>query len=94
MQLIAMPKPDKPLLEFPCVFPLKAIGKGGDDFGALVFEIVSRHVPGLTDTALTSRPSSSGNYLAVTVTFTAHSRDQLDAIYLELNAHERVVMTL
>ncbi|HNT54826.1 MAG TPA: DUF493 domain-containing protein [Anaerolineaceae bacterium] len=89
-----MPKPPKPLLDFPCTFPLKAIGRGGDDFSALVFEIVSRHVPGLTTAALTSRPSSAGNYLAVTVTFTAQSRAQLDAIYLELNAHDRVVMTL
>jgi putative lipoic acid-binding regulatory protein len=38
--------------------------------------------------------SSSGKYLSITATFTATSREQLDALYRELNGHELVVMTL
>ena len=82
------------LFEFPCSFPLKAIGRAGDDFEALVVSIVRRHVPGLDGGAVTSRPSRAGKYLAVTVTFTAASQAQLDALYRELSAHERVMMVL
>ena len=41
-----------------------------------------------------SRLSSGDKYLSLTVTFTAESKDQLDAIYEDLNGHELVLMTL
>ena len=84
----------KTLLEFPCAFPLKAIGTGPEDFEALVLEIIRRHVPDLEEGASSSRLSDGGKYLAVTVTFTAHSLEQLDALYGELSSHERVKMLL
>jgi putative lipoic acid-binding regulatory protein len=84
----------KPLIEFPILFPLKAIGTGVDDFEAFVLAIVRKHVPDLPDSASRSRLSSRGRYLAVTVTFVATSQAQLDAIYSELSAHTRVVMLL
>ena len=80
------------LLEFPCSFPLKAVGKGIDDFEDLVVSIVQRHVPTLGEGCVTSRPSRQGKYLAVTVTFIAESKVQLEAIYRELGDHERVLM--
>ena len=82
------------LLEFPCQFPIKAMGKAENDFDALVVEIVRRHVPDLHESAVNTRPSKGGKWLAVTVTITATSKPQLDAIYYELTAHERVVMAL
>ncbi len=85
---------DKPLLEFPCHFPLKAIGKDVDDFEALVLSIVRRHVGPLAEGASSTRLSGGGKYLAVTVTFVAESQAQLDALYGELGAHERVLMLL
>lgn len=87
-------EPEETLLEFPTSFPLKAIGAGVDDFEALVVEIVRRHVAPFDDSAVSSRLSSGGKYLAVTVTFIAESKAQLDALYIELSAHERVVMLL
>ncbi len=81
-------------LAFPVEFPLKAIGTGVDDFEAVVLEIVQRHVPDLPPEAASTRLSGGGKYLAVTVTFTASSRDQLDALYRELSSHPRVVMLL
>lgn len=87
-------KKDNPLLEFPCKFPIKAIGKDTGEFEAMIVEIVRRHVPDLTDNAVSTRPSSGGKYLSVTATFTATSREQLDALYLELSSNERVLMLL
>ena len=59
-----------------------------------MLDIVRRHVPDLPEDASHSRLSRGGKYLAVTVTFVAESREQLDALYRELSAHPRVVMLL
>jgi len=85
---------DQPLMQFPMAFPIKAIGKHSGTFELLVTEIVRRHAPDLDDTAIISRPSANGSYLAVTATFTAQSREQLDALYRELTAHDQVLYVL
>ncbi|HEY4722514.1 MAG TPA: DUF493 domain-containing protein, partial [Anaerolineae bacterium] len=64
-------------LQFPCSFPLKAVGYNDDDFEALIVSIVRRHVPLLDEGAVTSRTSNGGKYLSVTATFIADSRAQL-----------------
>jgi len=82
------------LLQFPCEFPIKAMGKASGDFAGLVLAIVQRHSTGVGADALQVRPSRNGTYLAVTVTVTARDQAQLDALYTELCAHERVLMAL
>ena len=89
-----MPAPDDTLLEFPCEFPIKAMGLAEHGLDTLVVEIVRRHVPDLPEGAVRSQPSSGGKYLSVTVTFQAESKAQLDALYQELTAHEKIVMVL
>jgi putative lipoic acid-binding regulatory protein len=85
---------EETLLTFPCEFPIKIMGRVGENFEADVVAIVRKHAPDLTEAAISSRPSGKGNYIAVTVTVNATSKEQLDTIYLELNAHESVVMML
>lgn len=81
-------------MEFPCSFPLKVMGRADVGFADLVLAIVRRHVEALPDDALSARASRGGAYVALTVTFEAHSREQLDALYRELSAHERVLFVL
>lgn len=75
------------------VFPLKVIGRNVDDFEGFVDSVVQAHAPHSART-VTTRLSQGGKYLAVTVTFVAESRDQLDAIYLELGKNGRVLVAL
>ncbi len=89
-----MSEENQTLLEFPCEFSVKAMGLTADDFDALVFEIVSRHVPNLSEGAVRSRPSKGGKYTSISVTFEATSKEQLDAIYYALTDHERILMSL
>jgi putative lipoic acid-binding regulatory protein len=93
----AADKHDKPgqesYLEFPAEFPLKAIGSG-EGFEQWVVGVVRRHVPDLSPGASRARPSAGGKYLGVTVTFTATSQAQLDAVYAELSQDPRVKMLL
>ena len=63
------------------------------DEGVIV-EIVRRHVTDIHEGAVTTRPSKDGNYLAVTVTIEASSKQQLDAIYQDLSDHPLVLMAL
>lgn len=85
---------NQPLLEFPCDFPIKAMGLRSDDFKDLVMEIVGRHTPDLDTTTLRTQDSRHGRYQSVTLTVRARSRKQLDAIYQDLTAHSRIVIAL
>jgi len=82
------------LLEFPCAFPLKIMGRTQEGFAQAVAEVVSRHAPDFDAATLEMRSSSAGNYLSLTATINATSRDQLDALYRELVAHPMVAMVL
>jgi putative lipoic acid-binding regulatory protein len=85
--------PDASAMTFPCSFPLKVMGHNIDAFEAAVRAILNGH---LRDESIVfaRKSSSGGKYLSITATFTATSREQLDAIYRELNAHELVMLTL
>lgn len=85
--------PEGPL-QFPCRFPIKAMGRADADMEAIVVEIVGRHATGFDAATVRVRASSGGKWLAVTVTIEAESRAQLDAIYQDLTAHESVVWAL
>ncbi|MEJ2591019.1 MAG: DUF493 domain-containing protein [Candidatus Thiodiazotropha sp.] len=85
---------EETLLEFPCDFPIKVMGRAEPGFDALVVELVRKHCPDLREGAVSIRPSKGGKWVSVTVTMRAQSKSQLDAIYLELTAHEKVVMAL
>jgi len=89
-----MSSDDDTLFDFPCRFPIKAMGRDEDDFETTVVGIVRRHVPDLGEGAVTTQPSRNGRFVSVTVTFTATSRDQLDAIYADLTAHNQILMAL
>jgi hypothetical protein len=82
------------LLEFPCEFPIKAMGLNEDGFDLLVVEIVQKHIIVLSEDAVKSRSSSNSKYLSVTVTVIAVSKKQLDDIYTDLSGHDRVLMAL
>ncbi|MBU0494126.1 MAG: DUF493 domain-containing protein [Chloroflexi bacterium] len=85
---------EETLFEFPCEFPLKVIGRHCDDLEDHVCAIVRRHVPDLDRGLVSSRSSREGKYLAITLTFTAESKAQLDALYRDLGSQDGVVMVL
>lgn len=80
--------------EFPCNFPIKVMGIAENNFDALVVEIVMRHIGDINEGAVAVRPSSNGKYVSVTITFEAQDQHQLDDLYRELSAHERILMVL
>lgn len=86
--------PEGEILEFPCEFPLKVMGRNDPAFEQYVTEIVRTHVGSKALGTVSSRTSRNGRYLSVTVVFTASSRSQLDDIYRALSASEQVLFLL
>jgi hypothetical protein len=82
------------LLEFPCDFAIKAMGKTCEELDLTVVEIVRKHVEDLAEGAVSSRQSSGGKFTSITVTIRATSKPQLDAIYQELSDHELIKYVL
>ncbi len=80
--------------QFPCLYPLKVMGKNTNEFYSVVSAIVERHLPAGSEVAYSSRTSSGDRYLSVTATFTCESRDQMEAIYRDLRGHHLVLVTL
>ena len=82
------------LMEFPCEFPIKMMGREAPEFHALVRQLVEKHTGPLSDEAFQSAQSRNGRFVSITATVTAESREQLDAIYGDLTAHDDVLMAL
>jgi len=82
------------LIEFPCDFPIKIMGARVDEFAQAVVDVVARHAPDFDPASVEMRPSSKGNYLALTCTIRAMSQSQLDALYRELSSHPLVKVVL
>ena len=87
-----MPEPN--LIDYPLDFPIKIMGKNEPGFTQTVVEIVRHHAPDFDDSTMSLRKSKKNNYLSVTCVIRAVSREQLDALYVELNDHPNVVMVL
>jgi putative lipoic acid-binding regulatory protein len=82
------------LIEYPCRFPIKVMGVMADGFAAALAEVAREFDPDFDAATMELRPSKGGNYLGVTITITATSREQLDGLYLRLTGHPMVKIVL
>ncbi len=82
------------VIEFPCEFPIKVMGRANPDFVLRVVRIVRTQVPDFDERQVKTAASRRGRFVSVTVTVTARSQKHLDQVYLALNADDQVVMTL
>ena len=81
-------------LQFPTQFPIKIMGRRADDFAQSMLDVVLKHAPDFEPSSLEMRASREGNYLSVTATINATSREQLDNLDRELTSHPMVAMVL
>ena len=91
----ATPDPSKDsLIEYPSKFPIKVMGAKVDGFVHAVTEVARQFDPTFDAATIELRDSRAGNYLGVTITITATSREQLDDLYRALSAHPLVKVVL
>jgi uncharacterized protein len=81
------------ILQFPCSYPVKVMGLNNEAFTSVVVSVFRKHM-NPAEFSYSTRPSSANKYLSITVTFMAQSKEQLDAIYQDLNDEDLVLMTL
>lgn len=84
----------KAILEFPCRFPIKIMGRDHAIFHEIARAIVARHAGDIRDDAVRQSASRKGNFISITITIEAISQQQLDSIYRDLSAHEEVLVAL
>lgn len=86
--------PEPSLIEYPCRFPIKVMGANADGYLAAMIHIARQFDPEFEEARIEQRPSSSGNYLGLTLTLRVTSREQLDEIYRTLTSHPMVKVVL
>ena len=85
---------DPPKIEFPCDYPVKVLGRSGEDLVEVIVEVFERHDPGFDRQGVSVRASSKGNFTAVTIVITATGTEQLSALHEDLLATGRVQMVI
>jgi len=82
-------------IEFPCPhYPIKVIGEAGEDFAALVLEVVQQHAQLADGSSLQSRASKNGRFQSLQIAIIATGIEQLKALNHALRATGRVQMVL
>ncbi|MFT6926603.1 MAG: putative lipoic acid-binding regulatory protein [Psychromonas sp.] len=76
------------LLEFPCLFTFKVMGVAKAEFMEQVLAVIQEHAPG--DYAPTIKPSSKGNYCALSIPVTVTSKEHIEMIYTKVSELELV----
>lgn len=82
------------VIEFPCHFPIKMMGRDTPEFRTTARTLVENHVGPVADDAVRAAVSRNGSFVSITVTVTATSQQQLDAIYRDVSGHDDVLMAL
>ena len=74
------------IFNFPCEYPIKVFGENQPDFEKTVCHIVEIHTGKLHTNQTTTKHSSKGNYISITVRIIATSRKQLDDLNQDLQS--------
>ncbi len=82
------------LLEFPCEFPIKMMGRDEPAFHDAARHIIEKHAGELDEDAYRKAMSRDANFVSLTVTINATSQKQLDDIYRDLSAHDEILVAL
>lgn len=82
------------LIEYPSLFPIKVMGNKVDGLVHAITLIAKQFDPTFDASTIELRESKGGNYLGVTITVTATSREQLDELYRTLSTHPMVKVVL
>ncbi len=86
--------PTESLLRFPTDYPIKVLGRRDSLSRAQIDALVRSHVPTLAPEQVAQRESGGGNFIAITYSIVAESREQVTALVSALLKAEGVVMVI
>ncbi len=82
------------LLRFPTDYPIKVVGRPSVEFRARIHAVFLKHVPDVETDRISERLSENGNFLSISYTIVAESREQVVALARDLAAAEGVLMVI
>ena len=82
------------LLQFPCSFPIKLMGRADAGFSDVAVRLIERHVGEISKIQIQTTTSRNGIFLSLTITIDAQSQEQLDNIYNDISNQEDVLLAL
>jgi len=82
------------LWDFPCDYQLKVMGAAEHPMEEIVVEIVERHITSFERSSVSSRPSRTGKYVAITASFVFTHKEQVEGVYADLDARPEVAWKL
>ena len=85
---------DDNTISFPCVYPIKVIGAGTDQFATQVLEIIARHDTTVDASKVSEKTSQSGKYRSLTVELFATGEPQIRTIFDALRNLPQVKLVL
>ena len=85
---------EESLIEYPCDFPIKVMGKQDPTLAQVLSEVVIGFDPEFDPSTVEIRMSKAGNYVGLTFTARVTSRQQLDDLYRALHGHPLVSVVL
>jgi uncharacterized protein len=86
--------PGEELLKFPTDYPIKVVGRPSAEFRARIHAIVLKHAPDVETDRISERLSENGNFLSISYTIVARSREQVVALARDLAAADGVLMVI
>ena len=82
------------LIEFPCDFPIKAIGKNSVQFVDEVKALSKKYFPNIKEHDINTQESANKNFISITLVVHAEDKPTLDNLYTELSQLNDVKMVL
>tara|TARA_B100000579_G_scaffold432891_1_gene450615 strand:- start:1107 stop:1382 length:276 start_codon:yes stop_codon:yes gene_type:complete len=82
------------LIDFPCEFPIKILGKDSDIFENTVSKIMAQHDQKYSKIKVKKNNSKNKNYIALTWVVNVNNRDELDNIYRDLSKEKNILFVL
>ena len=89
-----MEEQQETLVEFPCNFMIKAMGKSNPQFHKTVVSIVQQHDESFRADKIIARESKKGTFVSVTFNVYVENKPQLDAIYQNLTDSEHILWSM
>ncbi|MDA9109475.1 DUF493 domain-containing protein [Woeseiaceae bacterium] len=82
------------LIDFPCEFPIKVLGRDDANFYCAAKSILTKHAQTIPDNDIKKNSSKKGNYMALTCVVNVNNQIELDQIYIDFSKNDHILYVL
>lgn len=82
------------LIDFPCKFPIKVLGRDDANFYSAAKTILIKHSQKIPDNNTKKNSSKKGKYIALTFIVNVNNQIELDEIYVDLSKNDHILYVL